>query len=154
MDDFLYLLLIVAWLVFTFYSRSQKKKAGKTGGAPVKKSEKKEVSILETLLGESLGIDLEESETKEVEVFEKEEPVPASTPFRTAYTNAFMDRYGKRSSGSPFLRHELASFRGEGEGSIFDSEIGDAEKGGERPSPPIDLREAVIYSAILNPPYI
>ncbi|MBN1338407.1 MAG: hypothetical protein JXA03_03740 [Bacteroidales bacterium] len=154
MDDFLYLLLIIAWLAFTLYNRSQKKKAGKSGTVPAQGQVKKEPSILEALLGGSLTMADDEKDT-EYQIQEEGEAGFVPSRPQSAYAGLAGEKLYQQSSRKPFLSNELDLFMGEGAvESISDSEIGNPEDEQGRPVYSIDLKKAVVYAEILNPPYI
>jgi len=151
MEDFLPILIGVIWLAYTWYSKDQKKKARAAAGNPKAENVKRQPSILEQIL---MGQEIKINEPDESNVYEEEEaeeireyePV-AATPEKP----------------NPFLNTEMSEFREEGQSSLryksipvvlqesdeedyeFDFGVGIGE---------FDVRKAVIYSEILNPPYI
>ncbi len=151
MEELLPLIIGILWLVYTFYSKGQKKKA--PGDSPPKAKEKP--SFLEQLLSaEGLQVsspepvDYEEDFPYELE----EEPVKAPE---------------KHESRSPFLRTELSQYQEEGQSQFMEAfyldedDVGNEASEGHYLSSELkeqtesfDLKKAVVFSAILDAPYI
>jgi len=150
MKEYLPLIIGIIWLAYTWYNKNQKKKQGKDN-QPV--SEKRAPSILEQLLtGENLQFsepepvyeDIEELDTNiQDNYFETELKTEAVKP-------------------SPFLssERELVDFAEEGL-SVFEDKYSLAPDEDETlvldtlgELKDFDLRKAVIFSEILNAPYI
>ena len=152
MEELLPLLIGVIWLAYTWYSKGQKKKQEKSRAERgEEETARKEPSVLEQILmGQEIRLDEPEEEYEYLEEEEDlperkyEEPKPVSTPF---------------------LKTEIADYKGEGISSFTDrsrglrtfmSEAAFEEEvyGNEFNTGDFDLRKAVILSEILNPPYI
>jgi len=143
MEDFLPVLIGIVWLVYTLYNRSQKKK---NAGRP-QQTEKKESStpsfIEQLLMGDKPAQPLpyEEFDETEPEKIEFEEEFPI------------------KEKQTPFLKKELADFIYEGQSATYDESIveettTEIHSEIETEANDFDLRKAVIYSEILNTPYI
>ncbi|MCB2221375.1 MAG: hypothetical protein KQI35_13330 [Bacteroidetes bacterium] len=151
MEDLLPLLIGVIWLAFTLYNRGQKKKAAKSSGEKV--SAPREPSILEQILmGQEVKVPDPEPYSEE-ESFDEYEPEPAPIRIekrREAVRNAF-------------LSEELAGITEEGE-QAFEYGVGEDElieikdlydaQSESVWDEDFNLRKAIIYEAVLNPPYI
>ena len=152
MEELLPLIIGVLWLLYTFYSKSQKKKA-REGSSPPGAKTKENPSFLEQLLA-GKGIQLESPEPVEYEEdiiyepFEKQETADTET---------------KEKEIKPFLQSELSEFMGEGHTGFttaFQDEqsfetlkdISVAEPSEQMQE--FDLKKAVVFSEILNAPYI
>jgi len=145
MEDLLPILIGIIWLGYTLYNKAQKKGKAKTQ-TPSAGNQPRMPSVLEQiLLGDS---------------------IPQSQPYFSEavdeVTQPIVTKIDKpkpvKKKPSPFLSEELSQFTQEGQYGI---------KPGESDAPvrellqeslikgyEFDLRKAVIYSEILNPPYI
>jgi hypothetical protein len=143
MEDLLPILIGIIWVAYTLYNKGKKKKVIQQ---PIKqeKRESKPLSIFEQILmGEEIKIPqpysdyIEPVETKPIEPIEEH-----------------VEK--KRKSPSPFLSEELAQFMQEGQSVSKEKMIGEIlhEQELEPVEMDFDIRKAVIYSEILNPPYI
>jgi hypothetical protein len=147
MEELLPLIIGILWLAYTWYSKGQKKKQGKENPQVRKKQEP---SILEQILtGQTVSFS--EPEPVYEEIIEEEDELFTDLPVK------------EEKSSRPFLNAELSNYIQEGQsiseevyGSSFDQEFEEEELF----SNPLanmedfDLRKAVIYSEILNTPYI
>ncbi|MCD4790317.1 MAG: hypothetical protein K8R37_09980 [Bacteroidales bacterium] len=146
MEELLPIIIGIIWLAYTIYSKGQKKKHAKNP-QPSGEKEKSGASFLEQiLLGEESPhpqpyesfIEPIENEPERVEVYEEEV---------------------KKQEPQPFLREELSDFLQEGQRVSFKKEefsYIDIEEKSEikKYIEDFNLRKAVIYSEILNAPYI
>jgi hypothetical protein len=152
MEDLIPLIIGVLWLLYTFYSRGQKKKSRKEP-ASAERTEGKPTFLEQLLSGEGFQFEADERdqplEDSPYEPFEEPEP----TPFYNE----------KKEQKTPFLRTELSNFREEGQSQFDDDYMEDEnEEDSEIFSPLVlelemhdfDLKKAVVYSAILEAPYI
>ena len=151
MEELLPLIIGVLWLAYTFYTRGQKKKS--PGQSPSENQERKKPSFLEQLLSaEGLQVGspepVEYEEEFDYEAYEEPSPVPLKV---------------EKERISPFLNTELSRFEEEGqlqfrEAFALDEE--DTSEGYDIPSElrqqigEFDLKKAVVFSAILDAPYI
>ncbi|MBM3434721.1 MAG: hypothetical protein FJY07_00725 [Bacteroidetes bacterium] len=145
MEDLLPLLIGIIWLGYTLYNRGQKKGRAKMQ-QPVKKQERKGPSILEQIL---LG-----------DVIPQPQPYGAA-PAEEPSGNFFVEDTEPKpvsKKPSPFLSEELSKFTQEGQPGITVSDDDLTIKDGLKESlikeHDFDLRKAVIFAEILNPPYI
>jgi hypothetical protein len=148
MEDYIYLLALIAWALFAFYRKSQKKRVnkGEMTGMPPRQGRTTGLPTLEEiLLGEEPVIP---------------EPATASAPAWTEGMSpvldetAFEKEYKKRGISSIEELDKPMNMAPQDLSEIQKSEIGSEDEGiGER-STIIDLRKAVIYSEILNRPYV
>lgn len=154
MEDVLYILLLLVWLGYSLYRGSKKRKpAAKEGSQPQKKSS----SVIEDFLSNEFGIEPQEEE-KEAD----QEPLPAGetqyTPVEEVNIPSVEEQFNKRFAGmskSPFLSRELGDFKEEGMRALEPRERkvrSQIRKHNELKE--FSLKKAVIYSEILNPPYI
>jgi len=145
MEEFLPLLIGIIWLVYTLYNRGQKKKNLRKP-QPAEKQENKSPSFIEQLL---MGEDPVQSHPLESEEYEVEEE-----PILEEIVKIKKDK----ETPKPFLQEELAGFMMEGQSISSDFEIADVEdeKNIEfsHETDEFDLKKAVIFSEILNAPYI
>jgi len=153
MEDLLPLLIGVIWLAFTLYSRGQKKKNAKpTGG---KQAQPKAPSLLEQIL---MGQQIQVPEPEPYVEYEEEvddEPQPVYQPIEKKETFIPVS--------NAFLSSELFDIDGEGQ-HAFNYEIEEDEPMDIKDlydvrkesvlDEDFDLRKAIIYEAVLNPPYI
>lgn len=147
MEDFLPILIGIIWVAYTLYNKGKKKKEIKH---PVtsEKRENKPLSIFEQiLLGEEIKVTQPYTEYSE-----PEEPLPI--PAREI-------KYDKgKKSTKPFLVEKLGKFTEEGQsvsGLIYQQKTIEQillEQDLEVAESDFDIRKAVIYSEILNAPYI
>lgn len=148
MKEYLPLIIGIIWLAYTWYNKNQKKKQGKDN-QPV--SEKRTPSILEQLLtGENLQFSEPEPVYEEIEELDT-----------NVHDNYFeTELQAEVEKPSPFLTSELAGFSDEGL-SVFEDKYSLAPDEDEMlvldalgELKDFDLRKAVIFSEILNAPYI
>ena len=145
MEEFLPILIGIIWLVYTFYTKGKKKPAARKPANEPQKTRQIE-SIISELFGEKI-------ETSEMEQsFESYDPLELEP-------EEGEEEYVVRQTPIPFLQNEMSEFIEEGE-HVFDSNL---ESTPELESDNIDykdeirefnLRKAVIYSEILNAPYL
>jgi hypothetical protein len=148
MEDYIYLLALIAWAVFAFYRKTRKRSesAGEMTGTPSRQGRTTGLPTLEEiLLGEEPVIP---------------EPATASAPAWTEGMSpvleetAFEKEYKRRGISSIEELDKPINMAPHNISEIQKHEIGSEDEGiGERSSA-IDLRKAVIYSEILNRPYV
>lgn len=145
MEDFLPLLIGIFWLAYTLYNKGQKKKAGK--GTPTGEKKAPVANFIEEFL---LG---------------KEENPPDPFYAEETDTNPFDDspeetrpiEVFQKNVSKPIISSELESFTIEGQRAFMVEEIMDEnvfDSGMINNNEEFNLRKAVIYSEILNAPYI
>lgn len=149
MEELLPLIIGIVWVVYSLYSRGQKKK---TGRKPQPAKANKAPSLLEQILS-GQGISVPEPEESDVD-FEyeyEEEPI-----------NVVEERVNNHEP-LPFLNAELKDVKEEGGSGLknyFDSEeIADTDEDESdwefiEELKSFDIKKAIIYSEILNAPYI
>ncbi len=145
MEDFLPLLIGIIWLAYTLYNKGQKKKAGK--GSPAGEQKAPVASFIEEfLLGkeENPPVPFYAEETDTNPFDDSPEELPSVEVFQTNVSK-------------PVISSELESFTIEGQRAfiveeIMDEDVFDSEIINN--SEEFNLRKAVIYSEILNAPYI
>ena len=145
MKDFLPLLIGVFWLAYTLYNKGQKKKARE--GSPEGGAKSPVASFVEEFL-------LGKQENPSVPFYAEEtEPIPfKGSPGETKPVEIFQE-----SVPMPIVSSELEKFTMEGQHAFSkDEPTGENvfDSGGFDRSEEFNLREAVIYSEILNAPYI
>lgn len=145
MEEYLPILIGIIWLAYTLYSKGQKKgkiKMQQHG----EKSERKPPSILEQIL---MGEAIQLPQQYETSTFET-----------STHSDIFGEVESKSAplSQSPFLQEELSQFTQEGQRGIITDEmdltIQELMHEKNLKEKDFDLRSAVIYSEILNTPYI
>jgi len=152
MEDYIYILIGVIWLAATIYRASQKKKQQAAGQAKPAtslqdedKGQPRKRSLFEELF------DVEETRLPEPELADYEFETPEfSKPTIKPEVKTFQSEYAGRRLGG------LESFSGEGASAFGGIKFEDILKQYEKKPPKngkIDLRKAVIYSAILERPY-
>jgi hypothetical protein len=150
MEDYIYILIGVIWLAASVYRASQKKKQSaekKSAGSPAKpQSEMSEArSLLEELLG-GQEVRIPEPEEQEIQYPEPEKVVVDESPplrnFESEYT-----KMGLR--GLEALSGEGTSATGR---ILFVDTMKSMRKSKARQTK-VNLRKAIIYSAILERPY-
>ncbi len=144
MEEFLPLVIGIIWLVYTIYSKAKKKEAKRHH--PDKSEESKAPSILEQLFTGNEAL----------------KPQPYET-YDESVESQLVDEYDEvvsepEQESGPLLRTELSDFMQEGQPAIIPSgnymmeEKTDMENQIEKLD--FDLRKAIIFSEILNAPYI
>jgi hypothetical protein len=151
MEDLLPLLIGVIWLAFTLYNRGQKKKAAKSSGE--KASAPREPSILEQILmGQEVKIPEPEPYYEE-ESFDEYEPEPAPVPME-ARKSSFRDAFLSEELADISEEGQQAFKYGEGEDELVEiKDLYDAQSESVWDED-FNLQKAIIYEAVLNPPYI
>ena len=143
MEELLPLIIGILWVVYTLYNKGQKKKRP-VAANPVEENENRKPSILEQLL---MG-----EEAVESQPYVNTETDTQSDDFER---EVVVDEVVKEHE-TPFLKRELSNFIHEGE-SVFqdEDEIKDASQmETQKETFEFDLRKAILYSEILNAPYI
>ena len=144
MEEFLPIIIGIIWLVYTIYNKGKKKEAKRRH--PGRSEEAKAPSILEQLFTDS-----EEFKPQPFEMHDE----PGESQFVEEYNEVDDEPEEKP---EPFLRTELADFMQEGQSAITPSgnymmeEMPGLENQVEKLD--FDLRKAIIFSEILNTPYI
>jgi hypothetical protein len=151
MKDFLPILIGLIWLGFTLYNKSQKSKKSRSGETTIKR---KPSMLEQLLLGEQFNA-MVQPETESIDhIYEENEETVEKKALKTEPVESFKEQ-------SSFLSYKLSNFVEEGGKNFIkendnynmDHEIAYAEKRGTQLID-FDLRRAVIYSEILNAPYI
>lgn len=142
MDELLPIIIGIIWLAYTFYSRSQKNKKKANRPSGIQKPQR-ETSILEKIL---LGEELQKPEWIYQEEDDEEEEENFVVP-------------EVESKPKPFLSTEISSFKNEGESALMEMEEEmladeDLKVAIMEDIKDFDLKRAVIYSIILENPYI
>ena len=149
MKDWLPILIGVIWVAFTLYNKGQKGKQKQQKPASSSGSTTKSPSILEQILtGQVAQVQQIYDEPEE----EYADPIPESIDF------SLDDSAIEKKETEVFLNNELSQFKTEGQHAIFENAKEDQEKwmqaNIEFDNNDFDLKKAVIYSAILEAPYI
>jgi len=144
MEEFLPIIIGIVWLVYTIYSKGKKKGANR--GHPEGTEKTPITSILEKLF-----TDKEELSPQPYEVYNEAEE------------GQHVDEYEEfafepEEEATPFLKAELADFKHEGQVALSPQEghlnEDDIDENNQAERPDFDLRKAIIFSEILNAPYI
>jgi len=149
MEELIPLIIGIIWLLYSFYSKGQKRKQKEKSPATEKKTGANP-SFLEQLF-------TSEENTREEfdqEIYE-EEPV-----FEQVVESQIVSNDSDRIK--PFLGAELSQFTEEGQSQFSEFQSYEEEKDSDFSSPldlikniqGFDLKKAVVYSEILNAPYI
>ncbi len=149
MENILPIVILIVWLVFSLYNKEQKRKKKASYSGSKKDAEPDRPSLLEQLLSGNLNLQSQPF-VKEVEPDEPESWLPEE---REPLTES------KINIPKPFLTEELDSIQEEGQRSTSIKKTEDPEDveintDGELSLSGINFRKAVIYSEILNAPYI
>ena len=144
MEEFLPIIIGIVWLVYTIYNKGKKKEARKRH--PDHAEETKPPSILEQIM--TAG-----------EVYKPQPYEMHDEPEEDELVEEYVEvAHEFEKEPSPFLRTELADFMYEGQTALTPSdnymmeEKTDMENQVEKQN--FDLRKAIIFSEILNAPYI
>jgi hypothetical protein len=151
MEELLPLIIGILWLAYTFYSKGQKKKQA-PGTSPASTTKKKPSLLEQLLAAEGLQVNAPGREEDENEyIYESfEEPVPVPSPV-------------KSKQPIPFLESELSQFEEEGQAQFREAFALDEYEDIQSHLSPhghghelmdFDLRKAVLFSAVLDAPYI
>jgi hypothetical protein len=146
MEDFLPVLIGIIWVAITLYNKGKKKQNIKQSAATEIK-DSKPLSVLEQIL---MGGVIKESKPFDIYY----EPV-AEKPIEY-----IEEKIKQKKPPTPFLNEELAQFSQEGQpvSAFLEDEMTIDEflhaLETEKTDMDFDLQKAVIYSEILNPPYI
>jgi hypothetical protein len=150
MEDLIYLLLLIAWAAFALYRRSQKKNAtaGKAKAQPEPERDFKPMPTLQEILFGEEATHPEEPAPRSITVIDEGEynPEPVETDFEREYARRGI--ISVESSGRPVPSYEMQRTE------IQENEISDGIAIGDKKEEYFDLRQAVIYSEILNRPYV
>lgn len=150
MEDLIYLALLIAWVVFAFYRRAQKKNttARKPVSEPHPEQDFKPLPTLQEILfgDENTYPEIPASRPKTWMDEGNYMPEPLETEFEKEY-----ERRGITSVEGTPTGHK-ASFIQRSE--IQKDQISDETDVTEKSEETFDLRKAVIYSEILNRPYV
>ncbi len=143
MEEILPLIIGILWLVYTFYKKGKKKEARRH--QPVGSEEVKAPSILEQLFAAN-----DVPEPQPYEMYEE----PEDNTYVEDFDEVVIETNEKQ---SPFLNAELADFVNKGQVAITPSDNFMMEKEdveNQDNIPDFDIRKAIIFSEILNTPYI
>lgn len=148
MKDYLPLLIGAIWIAFSLYNKGKKKTLRSANNDSLAKQGQRTPSLIEQLLS---GNFMEAEKIYTTDNYE-------SPAISNANDYDFEDIVEEKKVTKPFLNEELSQFSFEGEEVGFDSIKSqdnywtqDIE---EISGNDFDLKKAVVYSAILNPPYI
>ena len=149
MENILPIIILVVWLVYSLYNKEQKRKKRVINPDQNKGKETGRPSLLEQLLAGDLNLQQQQSEP----VFE---PFQPTTEIPEEQKSVFEK---KKIAPKPFLMDELENIQEEGQRSTTEDEILDVDEVEINPQNRLDLyeidfRKAVIFSEILNAPYI
>jgi len=152
MEELLPLIIGILWLVYTFYTKGQKKKSTRDS-APGERTGSKQSFLEQLLATDGLQVSPPEPEIYEdefdYEPDEQAQPVPQPVK----------DKGYK----SPFLDAELSGYAEEGQAQFkaaFSLDEEEDQEGYFQPSElnqqigDFDLKKAVVFSAVLDAPYI
>lgn len=150
MDDYIYIIALIAWVVFAFYRKSQKKgeAAREAGRRPQQRDQSGPFPTLEEIL---LG----------KEPVPEEEPVPE--PAWTYTTDGMAPEMKETLFEKEYNRQGITSIEEMDKqfnistgmaDNIQKDEVLIEDHTGEDWKSKVDLRQAVIYSEILNRPYV
>jgi len=152
MEELLPLIIGILWLVYTFYSKSQKKKARERSSSPDNQQTEKPSFLQQLMAGEGF-----ESESPEPEEYEEDK---IYKPFEQ---QEIIDIESEKKEPEPFLQTELSEYMSAGD-SRFTETFQNEQKSGSQSFvseselieqiQEFDLKKAVVYSEILNAPYI
>ncbi|MCD4745958.1 MAG: hypothetical protein K8R58_06635 [Bacteroidales bacterium] len=151
MDDFIYILLGLAWLVYAIYSKGQKKKKIQTsqvqqqGQTETVETKNKVKSILEEFL---LGEEFENKQYQEAEIYK-----PTVEIFPDEQKSQFIDTEPIITKPDKELYEPALRVEDKGKEIIEDIEIRDKYDEYEKQEIDFDLKKAIIFSEILKRPY-
>ena len=151
MEDYIYLIFLVAWIAFSLYRRSQKKSAAAAGKPPSGPHREREIKPLPTI--------------EEILFGKEEAPAPATSPDPPSWMEegnyspepvetSFEKEYKAKgiqsveSAGKPKYMNQIKLT------DLQKDEISDENDKIDLSDEIFNLRKAVIYSEILNRPYI
>jgi hypothetical protein len=144
MENFLPIIIGVAWLVYTIYSKGKKRGANRSHPEDTEKAPTP--SFLEQLF-----TDKEELSPQPYQVYNEAEAYEPIEKYEEVV-------FEQEEELTPFLRAELADFEHEGQTAISPLENylteEDTDENNQVERPDFDLRRAIIFSEILNAPYI
>lgn len=148
MEDFLPILIGIIWVAYTLYSKGQKKKNVRPRTTEPNQEERPASILEQILMGEQI-----KPPQPYTDYFRMEEPAVEETQKKEVTPLKLTPR--------PFLSEELGSYKGEGQSvSKNYSKLGKTieeilrENDEEIEEHEFDLKKAVIYSEVLNAPYI
>jgi len=149
MKDWLPILIGFIWIAFTLYNKGQKGKQKQHKPTTSSGSTTKTPSVLEQILtGQIAQVQQIYDEPEE----EYAEPLPEPIHFSTD------DPAAEKKETAAFLNNELSQFKTEGQHAIFEITNEDQDEWMQAnivfDKNDFDLKKAVIYSAILDAPYI
>ncbi|RLD57249.1 MAG: hypothetical protein DRJ05_10010 [Bacteroidetes bacterium] len=146
MEEFLPLLIGIFWLAYTLYNKGQKQKAKR--GLPDGEKKSPISSILEEFL-------LEKEESPTIPVYSEE---LETNPFNGVSEGIKPIGAFQANEPKPVIASELEKYTMEGEHAFSVEELINEDSYGEEShfsgEDGFDLKKAVVYSEILNAPYI
>jgi hypothetical protein len=149
MEDFIYLILLIAWVVFAFYRKSQKKNeaAQRQQKSTRPQGEPRQIPSWEDIiLGKEPVFEKESPPVPEVVLTDGMSPVLRETSFEKEYNRLGITSIEEMDK--PVVREDSLDANKQEE-EIMRKKISAADHRIK-----IDLRQAVIYSEILNRPYV
>jgi hypothetical protein len=152
MEDLIYIIVLIAWALYAFYRRSQKKQAGRkiAGPAPERAGEQDQdplPTLEEILFGEtekSIGRGIHQT----VPTYEEGSYSPKMEE------PEFAREYQRKGIESVELNSLKAASNKITRSEIQKNEISDELNMKESSDEAFDIRKAVIYAEILNRPYV
>ncbi len=150
MEEFIYILIGVIWLAASIYKASQKKKQKARPQSPATSVPEEETPVSRTrsLLEELL--EGQQVRVPEPEVIEYEYDEPMRAEIENKAAGSFQSEY----TGHGFKGLEALESEGESSlGRIVFKDIMKDTAENQRKAVRIDLRKAIVYSAILERPY-
>jgi hypothetical protein len=149
MEDYIYIIALIAWVLFAFY-RNSRKKAQAAGQMKPHADTRTEPMPLPTLEEILLGREPEPAPeplpAPAAEWTEGTSPVFKETAFEKEYNRMGISSVEELDKPMTMAYTEISE--------IQKHEIGSAEEVEENQGMQIDLRRAVIYAEILNRPYV
>ena len=145
MDDLIYVIALIAWVAFAFYRKSQKKSNASQGPGP-RPQTRRETGALPTLEEILLGRQPEPEPVPAAVWEEGTSPELSETSFEREYNLRGITSIEELDKTMTVTQTEpKETIKSEEETVAFDMRGSMAH---------IDLRQAVIYSEILNRPYV
>lgn len=148
MEDILPILIGIIWVAYTLYSKGKKKKNVRQQTTEPQKEERPRSILEQILMGEQI-----KPPQPYADFFRTEEPAHEEIMQEEVSSPKIIPR--------PFLSEELGSYKGEGQsvsnnysnmGKTIEEILRESEEDFEENE--FDLKRAVIYSEVLNAPYI
>lgn len=148
MDDLIYIIALIAWVVFAFYRKSQKKAAATESRRPSRPASEEDPlpTLEEILLGREREIQPEPLPVPSVVLTDGMSPELSETAFEKEYKRRGISSVEEL--GKPNFMQGIKVSEIQKDDLTAQHEIDPEHK------PDFDLRQAVIYAEILNRPYV